>query len=64
MKNKIEAAINLLKANGYMVSEPPQELQETQYQKAIRTGIKPAIWPPISMTGDDLQHFRATHGIG
>jgi len=59
---KIEAAITLLKGNGYGITEP-EEPQETPYQKAIRTGKKPRIWPPIVMTQDDLQHFRTTHGI-
>ncbi len=34
--------------------------RETEYQKALRTGVKPAIWPPISMTSDELLHFRET----
>lgn len=31
---------------------------ETEYRKALRTGVMPAIWPPIVMTEEDLQHFR------
>ncbi len=57
---KIEAAIKLLEQNEYSVTAPPGE---SDYQKALRTGKKPAIWPPIVMTQDDLNHFRSTHGI-
>lgn len=32
--------------------------KESEYQKALRTGVKPDIWPPIMMTGEELQHFR------
>lgn len=42
----------------------PGRKKETEYQKAIRTGIKPAIWPPIVMTREDLEHFRAHLGSG
>lgn len=56
---KIQAAVRLLRDNGYSVSMP----EETPYQRAIRTGVKPKIWPPIVMTWDDLQHFRSKHGI-
>jgi hypothetical protein len=34
--------------------EPP----ESNYRKALRTGIKPDIWPPILMSQEDLDHFR------
>lgn len=59
MITKIEAAIKLLKQNGYIVTAP-KPLRESEYQKALRTGIQPAIWPPIMMTKDDVDHFRAT----
>lgn len=59
--SKIESAIKLLKEKGYTVMPP--EPQETEYQKAIRTGKKPAIWPPIMMTREDLNYFRAAHGF-
>ena len=36
-------------------TEPP----ESEYWKAIRTGKKPAIWPPITMTQEELDHFRS-----
>jgi len=39
--------------------QPP----ESEYAKAIRTDEMPAIWPPISMTAEELQHFRQTHVI-
>jgi hypothetical protein len=61
MKKNIASAIILLELNGYTV-KPPQP-QETEYQKAVRTGIKPRIWPPITMTMDDLDHFRASRGF-
>lgn len=54
------AAIKLLKKNGFGITEPPSE---SQYEKAIRTGVKPAIWPPIMMTWEELNHFRASHGM-
>lgn len=57
---KVRGAIALLEKKGYTVEPPPQE---TEYRKTLRTGKKPAIWPPIVMTQEDLQHFRATHGI-
>lgn len=59
---KIKAAIKLLQGNGYTVKEP-EIPGESEYCKAIRTGVKPDLWPPISMTRDELDHFRATHGI-
>jgi hypothetical protein len=34
------------------------EPKETDYRKAIRTGKLPAVWPPISMSHEDLEHFR------
>ncbi len=60
--SKIKAAIKLLEKNGYTVeaSKPPAE---SEYRKALRTGKKPSIWPPIVMTRDDLNHFRAAHGL-
>jgi hypothetical protein len=57
---EIAAAIKLLKKNGFGITEPPPE---SEYEKAIRTGVKPAIWPPIVMTREELNHFRATHGM-
>lgn len=59
---KIEVAIKLLKKNGYTI-KMPEELQETEYKKALHTEVKPIIWPPIVMTEDDLQHFRKSHGL-
>jgi hypothetical protein len=59
---KIESAIKLLEQNGYKITNP-KEPEETEYRKAIRTGVIPEIWPPIMMTQDDLQHFSHTHGI-
>lgn len=59
---KIEAAIKLLKENGYAV-EPPTEPKESEYEKAIRTGVRPDIWPPIVMTREELNHFRASNGL-
>lgn len=53
-KDKIFAAV----ANATRKPEP-----ETEYQKVIRTGVRPAIWPPILMTSEELLHFRAAHGI-
>lgn len=58
--SKLNAAITLLKQHGYTVRLPPPE---TEYAKALRTGVKPDIWPPISMTREELDHFRRTHGI-
>ena len=55
---KIVAAIKLLKKNGFGITEP---LPESEYEKAIRTGVKPAIWPPVVMTREELNHFRAMH---
>ncbi len=60
MNAKIKAAIKLLKSEGYGITPPPPE---TEYEKALRTGIKPAIWPPIVMTREELEHFRASVGI-
>lgn len=37
---------------------------ESEYWKAVRTGKKPKIWPPITMTREELEHFRQTHGGG
>ena len=34
--------------------------EETEYMKALRTGILPDIWTPIRMTREDLDHFRKT----
>lgn len=31
---------------------------ESDYMRAIRTGVIPTIWPPICMTAEDLAHFR------
>lgn len=47
------------------LSEPDavQEEPESLYWKAVRTGEYPAIWPPITMARDELEHFRATHGL-
>lgn len=45
--SKIKAAVKLLKDNGYEIIAPPKE---SEYVKAIRTGIKPAIWPPLVMS--------------
>ena len=60
MNKRIDNAIRLLEQHGYTVTAPEPE---SAYQKAIRTGKRPAIWPPIVMTRDDLEHFRRTHGI-
>jgi hypothetical protein len=57
---KIVTAIALLELNGFKVIEPPKE---SEYAKAIRTGVKPLIWPPIFMTCEELTHFRSTHGL-
>lgn len=48
---------NLEKLDGDAVPE-----DETAYEKALRTGIKPDIWSPIFMTKEELEHFR-THSI-
>lgn len=56
----IKAAIQLLRSHGYTVNDPPKE---TEYAKALRTGVKPAIWPPIVMTREELEHFRQSVGI-
>lgn len=63
MKTKIKAAIRLLEGNGYTVKQP-QEFKETEYWKAIRTGKKPPVWPPLIMTRDELEHFRACVTLG
>ena len=55
-----EARSEAARRNGRM---PKRPREETAYRKAIRTGIKPAIWPPIVMTAKDLKHFRQSHGI-
>lgn len=60
MKREIKAAVKLLKANGYVIFEPPEE---TEYHKAVRTGVRPKIWPPIAMSREDLNHFRNAHGL-
>lgn len=41
-----------------------QEPLESEYWRAVRTGNLPRIWPPISMTRDELKHFRASRGNG
>jgi hypothetical protein len=49
-----------LEKRGYIV-RPPEP--ESPYAKYLRTGNKPKIWPPLVMTREELDHFRATHGI-
>ena len=62
----LKGLIDEMKAYAFMglkgkwPTEPPPE---SEYEKAIRTGVKPAIWPPIVMTREELNHFRATHGM-
>lgn len=58
--SNIRAAVRLLRAHGYTVTDPPKE---TAYAKALRTGVTPEIWPPIVMTRDELEHFRQSCGI-
>ena len=31
---------------------------ESEYAKALRTGVKPDIWPPIFMNQEELAHFQ------
>jgi hypothetical protein len=50
-------------AQAIAAEQAKQTPAESAYEKAIRTGVKPAIWPPISMTAEELDHFRRTHGI-
>lgn len=40
-----------------------EERKESAYEKAIRTNVKPAIWPPITMSQSELDHFRTTGGL-
>lgn len=39
------------------------EEKESEYAKALRTGVKPAIWPPIMMSREELEHFRSANGL-
>lgn len=36
---------------------------ESEYAKALRTGIKPDIWPPVVMSREELEHFRRSVGV-
>ena len=50
-----EARSEAARRNG---RKPKRPREETAYRKAIRTGVKPTVWPPIVMTAADLKHFR------
>lgn len=62
LAQKLDLAVKLLEDNGYTIIAPVVE-EESPYWRAIRTGIKPEIWPPIFMSQDELHHFRRSCGI-
>ena len=57
LRERLIRAKDLLESYGYVVTMPPEE---SAYDKALRTGERPEIWPPIVMTREELDHFRAS----
>lgn len=57
MNAKLKKAKLLLESAGFRVIDPEPE---SEYAKAMRTGVIPDIWPPIVMSQDELEQWRKT----
>ena len=58
---RIRRVVGELRRLGYTVTPPKPE---GEYTKAMRTGVKPEIWPPIVMSRAELDHFRKLCEMG